>query len=136
MVPRLTDEFFIGSEGDIVLVRKAIRDAAKTIGFMGTDITRIVTATSELARNIFKHAGSGKVHYQREFQFGQVGIEIIFSDKGPGIVDISRAMLPGYTTGDGLGMGLPGSRRLMDHMEILSTVDQGTSITVWKWLPR
>lgn len=118
------------------MVRKAIREAAKAIGFSGTDITRIVTATSELARNIFKYAGSGKVRYRREFQLGQGGIAIVFSDNGPGIADISKALLPGYSSGDGLGMGLPGSRRLMDQLEIVSALNQGTTVTVRKWLPR
>lgn len=136
MAPPLSDELAIRSEGDIVMVRKAIREAAKAVGFSGTDITRIVTATSELARNIFKYAGSGKVRYQRESQLGQGGIAIVFSDKGPGIADITKALLPGYSSGDGLGMGLPGSRRLMDQLEIVSALDQGTTVTVRKWLPR
>lgn len=136
MVQPLSDELPIRSEGDIVLVRKAIREAAKAIGFSGTDITRIVTATSELARNIFKYAGSGKVSYRKEYQFGQGGIAIVFADKGPGIADVTKALLPGYSSGDGLGMGLPGSRRLMDFLEINSTAGQGTTVTVRKWLPR
>ena len=131
----LSSELPINTEGDIVLVRKAIREAAKVMGFAGTDITRIVTAASELARNISKYAGTGRVLYRQEYQHGQRGIAITFLDKGPGIVDITTAMLPGFSSSDGLGLGLPGARRLMDRLEIDSMPNHGTTVMIWKGLP-
>ena len=101
-----------------------------------TDATRITTAASELAHNVFLYAASGAVHYRVLNRSGQVGIELIVEDHGPGIADIERAMQPGYTTGNGLGLGLPGSKRLMDEMEIESEVGKGTKITLKKWLKK
>ena len=123
----------INSEGDIVTARKMVRDAAMAVGFSVTDVTRIVTAASELTRNVFRYAGSG-VMYWRNLHTGEhVGIELTFEDSGPGIADIERAMEVGYTTNGGLGLGLPGARRLMDEMEIESEVGKGTRVTVKKW---
>jgi len=127
----------ISSESDIVVVRKMAREASAAMGFGVTDVTRIVTAASELARNIFKYAGEGMVHWQIINKIGpSIGIELTFEDNGPGIPDISKAMTPGYSTGGGLGMGLPGAKRLMDEMEIRSEVGKGTTVIVRKWLKR
>src|SRR5919109_2967737 len=123
----------ISSEGDLVTARKMVRDVAVTMDFGLTDVTRIVTAASELTRNVFRYAGSG-VMYWRNLHTGEhVGIELTFEDSGPGIADIERAMEVGYTTNGGLGLGLPGARRLMDEMEIESEVGKGTRVTVKKW---
>src|ERR1043166_5855729 len=100
----------IKSEGDIVAVRRMVREAALQIGFGLTDMTRIVTASSELARNVFKYAGSGIMRWHRMDESGRAGIEIQFIDKGPGIPDVELAMEEGYSTGKGLGLGLPGAR--------------------------
>lgn len=127
-------EIGIREEGDIVLVRKKIRQAASDMGFGGTDITRIVTAASELARNIFKYAGTGDVTVGSAYHNGREGIQILFVDQGPGIENVEMAQTPGYTTAKGLGMGLPGARRLMDEMEIRSVPGEGTRIMVIKWL--
>ncbi|GAB6145689.1 anti-sigma regulatory factor [Desulfocicer niacini] len=127
-------EIRIRVEGDIVLVRKKIREAAGSAGFGGTDITRIVTAASELARNIFKYAGKGTVRCTRVENGSQQGLTIVFKDQGPGISDVTRALQSGYTTSNGLGMGLPGSRRLMDEMHIESAPGEGTIVVVSKWL--
>lgn len=127
-------EIIIRVEGDIVLVRKKIREAAGAAGFGGTDVTRIVTAASELARNIFKYAGKGKVRCTRAEDGGRQGLTIVFEDQGPGISDVTQAMQPGYTSSNGLGMGLPGSRRLMDEMHIDSAPGKGTIVIVSKWL--
>lgn len=123
----------IHSESDIVTVRKAARLAATALGFGLTDVTRIVTAASELARNIFRFAGSGGLCWRWLDAGDRVGIELTFEDRGPGIPDIAQAMQEGYTTGGGLGLGLPGTKRLMDEMEIQSAVGQGTTVTVRKW---
>lgn len=130
------EEMEIKSESDIVLVRRAVRDAAQRAGFGPTDVTRVVTACSEMARNIFKYAGKGTVRMRSIGADSRSGLELEFSDKGPGIADISLAMQDGYTTSGGLGMGLPGTKRLVDEFEIRSAVGEGTTITLKKWLRR
>jgi serine/threonine-protein kinase RsbT len=124
----------IESEGDIVAVRKTVREEAVQMHFGVTDITRIVTAASELARNVYHYAGSGFMSWRRLNSTEGAGLELIFSDQGPGITDISKALEVGYTTRGGLGLGLPGAERLMDEMEIVSTLNQGTTVIVRKWL--
>ena len=127
------DEVNIKTESDMVLARRAVREAAKALGFGMTDTTRIVTAASELARNIFKYAGEG-VMLLRSLEGGdRIGIELTFTDCGPGIASIQQALQEGYSTSGGYGMGLPGTKRLMDEMDIQSTIGQGTSITIKKW---
>jgi serine/threonine-protein kinase RsbT len=123
----------INSEGDIVTARKIVRNAAMAMGFSVTDVTRIVTAASELTRNVFRYAGSGMLYWQKLSTSDRVGIELTFEDHGPGIPDIEQAMEIGYTTGGGLGLGLPGARRLMDEMKVESEVGKGTRVTVKKW---
>ncbi len=125
----------IQNEGDIVSARKVAREVSQKLGFGVTDVTRIVTAVSELARNIYRFAGTGIMRWS-VMNEGIVGIELIFEDKGPGITDIEQAMGLGFTSGQGLGMGLPGARRLMDELEIESRVGVGTTVTVRKWLKR
>jgi serine/threonine-protein kinase RsbT len=130
------EELNINKESDIVNVRKIVRDIVTKMGFSITDITRIITATSELTRNIYIHAGTGIMKWQRINSNNNVGIELIFEDYGPGIPDINQAMELGYSTMGGLGMGLPGSKRLMDEMEIQSEVGKGTVVVIRKWLRR
>ena len=127
-------EFQITSENDIVMARKVVRDAATTLGFGLTDVTRIVTSASELTRNIYHYAKSGVMHWRVLNRGTDTGLELTFEDQGPGISDIEKAMEPGFSTGKGLGMGLPGSKRLMDEMTIESTVGKGTTVVVRKWL--
>jgi serine/threonine-protein kinase RsbT len=126
-------EVRITSEGDIVTARKVVRDAAVALGFGVTDVTRIVTAASELTRNVFRYAGSGTMYWCKVSAGASVGIELRFEDQGPGIPDVERAMEMGYTTSGGLGLGLPGVKRLMDEMEIESAVGKGTRVIVKKW---
>jgi serine/threonine-protein kinase RsbT len=123
----------ISSENDIVAARKAVRSMSTDVAFGLTDVTRIVTAASELARNIYVHAGSGVMRCQKLQHAGRVGLELTFEDRGPGIPDVAMAMRDGYTTSAGLGMGLPGSRRLMDEFTIDSHAGQGTTVRVRKW---
>lgn len=127
-------QFQIESENDIVMARKVVRNAATALGFGITDVTRIVTAASELTRNIYHYAKSGVMHWRALNQGAKVGLELTFEDRGPGIPDIDKAMEMGFSTGKGLGMGLPGSKRLMDEMTIESTVGKGTTVVVRKWL--
>lgn len=133
MIDQQTEEVHIASEYDIVIVRKTIRDQATKMGFSITDVTRIVTAASELARNIFHYAGEGTMRWRAIDKNDHFGIELTFQDKGPGIADIEQAMREGYSTSGGFGLGLPGTKRLMDEMEIQSQLGSGTTVTVSKW---
>jgi serine/threonine-protein kinase RsbT len=123
----------IRSDLDIVTARSTARDIAKSLGFGAVDQARIATAVSELARNIFLYADSGKVTCRSIERNGRKGIEIEFDDQGPGINNVDEVMRDGYTTSRGMGMGLPGARRLMDEFEIQSTVGVGTTIICRKW---
>ena len=127
-------ELQITSENDIVMARKVVRDASTSLGFGITDVTRIVTAASELTRNIYHYAKSGVMHWRALNKDSRVGLELTFEDSGPGIPDVEKAMEMGFSTGKGLGLGLPGSKRLMDEMTIESTVGKGTTVVVRKWL--
>jgi serine/threonine-protein kinase RsbT len=134
MAPACFGELCIESESDIVGTRRTVRDAAVQFGFGQTDVTRIVTAASELARNTFKYAGGGVVRCRRAGSGDRVGLELQFVDRGPGIPDVHRALQDGFSSSGGLGLGLPGAKRLMDEMEIQSEPGKGTVVTVRKWL--
>lgn len=123
----------IQSDLDIVAARMAARDMAKTMGFGAIDQARIATAISELARNIYLYAGEGTVTVGEVQQGIRKGLEVICEDQGPGIEDINLVMQDGYTTSKGMGMGMPGARRLMDDFEVISIVGHGTKITCRKW---
>jgi serine/threonine-protein kinase RsbT len=126
-------DLWIKEENDIVFARRTVREAAIQLGFSPTDVTRIVTAASELARNTFKYAGEGMMRWRRIETSNCFGIELQFVDHGPGIQDIDLALQGGFSTSGGLGMGLPGARRLMDDLEIESAPSQGTVVTLRKW---
>jgi serine/threonine-protein kinase RsbT len=130
----------ISTDGDIVVARQSGRELAAQIGCSSTDATLIATAISEVARNILTHAGQGEVEMQAigadSNPRREPAVEVIARDDGPGIPDIDRAMQDGFTTGRGLGLGLPGARRLMDEFEITSEVGEGTTIVMRKWRTR
>jgi serine/threonine-protein kinase RsbT len=126
----------IGTEGDIVTARRFVREAAVALGFGIIDVTRIVTAASELTRNIYHYAGSGTMRWRSVRQGALAGLELVFQDRGPGIADVEQAMEMGFSTGKGLGLGLPGAKRLMDEMTIESTPGKGTTVLVRKWLKK
>jgi len=132
----MTEErtLLIRSDLDIVSARVEARDMAKAVGFGTIDQARIATAISELTRNIVLYAGEGKVILRVTERGVRRGIEVICEDNGPGIEDVNLVMQDGYSTSRGLGMGLPGAKRLMDEFEIESEVGEGTRITVRKWL--
>jgi serine/threonine-protein kinase RsbT len=134
MSEEFAGELRVTSESDIVAARRQLRDVTREIGFGITDITRVVTAGSELTRNMYQYAAGGVVRWQRIEDGGKLGLELVFEDRGPGIPDLDEVMQEGYTSGGGLGMGLPGSRRLMDEMEIDSETGRGTRIVIRKWL--
>jgi serine/threonine-protein kinase RsbT len=124
----------IEENDDVILVRAQVREAAAEMGFSHVDQVRLVTAASELARNIRLYAGRGTVEIARVSNGTRRGLRVTFEDKGQGISDIKLAMTDGYTTSRGLGKGLPGSRRLVDEFEITSEVGKGTTVKVTKWL--
>jgi serine/threonine-protein kinase RsbT len=123
----------IARDGDIVEARRKGRELAQQIGFSGSDLTIIATAISEIARNIVVYADRGEISLSVADNGGRRGILVIARDEGPGIPDIERAMRDGYSTGNSLGLGLPGARRLMDDFEIISAVGEGTTVTMRKW---
>jgi serine/threonine-protein kinase RsbT len=122
------------TEWDIVAARQLGRNEAKAIGFGAVDQARITTAISELARNIYLYARAGEVTIERVYKDGKVGIRITATDKGPGIDNLKKVMEDGFSTSGGLGAGLPGVKRLMDSMDIQSSVGRGTIVVVEKWI--
>jgi serine/threonine-protein kinase RsbT len=120
---------------DIVAARKAGHQLALNLGFSLTDVTMIATAISEIARNITSYAGRGAVRIAVAERDGREALVVRAEDDGPGIADIERAMEDGYSTGRGLGMGLPGARRLMDRLVVESALGRGTVVEMWKWVP-
>jgi serine/threonine-protein kinase RsbT len=124
----------IRTDADVVTARQEARTMGADLGFSSTDLTLLATAISEVARNITAYATRGEVTLRivRDGN-GRAGIEVIASDEGPGIEDIERALQDGYTTGGGLGLGLPGARRLVDEFDIESGPTQGTRVRLVKW---
>src|SRR5215813_13367412 len=117
-------------EQDVVVARQVVRRAAQGLGFSLVDQTKIVTATSELARNTVKHGLGGRMDMEVINTGPRNGLRLTFTDQGPGIADIQRAMTDGYTTGKGLGMGLSGAKRLVNEFEIESAPGKGTRVTI------
>ena len=128
------DELPIQSGDDVVRVRQRVRVLAAESGLSLVDQTKVVTAASELARNALVHGGGGlaRVEVVRSGN-GRSGVRVGFSDEGPGIPDLDLALTDGWTTGDGMGLGLSGARRLVDEFELTSKVGGGTSVVVVKW---
>ncbi len=125
----------IRNPDDIVAARRAGHQLALDLGFSLTDVTMVATAISEVARNITSYAGRGTVHLWVADRDGRKALVVRAEDDGPGIADIERALEDGYSTGRGLGLGLPGARRLMDRLVVDSTLGHGTVIEMWKWVP-
>src|SRR3954471_17166772 len=125
----------VNNPDDIVAARQAGHQLARQLGFSLTDVTMIATAISEIARNITSYAGRGAIRVAVAEREGRKALLIRAEDDGPGIADIERAMEDGYSTGRGLGMGLPGARRLMDRLVVESTPGEGTVVEMWKWIP-
>ncbi|MBW4545772.1 MAG: anti-sigma regulatory factor [Symplocastrum torsivum CPER-KK1] len=123
----------IQSSADVVLVRQAVRQWAVELRFSLVDQTKIVTAASELARNTLDYGGGGTVKLEVLQDGIRQGLQLTFEDKGPGIPDIELALKDGFTTGNGLGMGLSGTKRLVNEFKIVSQVGEGTCVTITKW---
>jgi RNA polymerase sigma factor (sigma-70 family) len=122
----------IMGDPDIVAARKAARDVASRLSFSRTDLTLIATAVSEISRNIVRFAGRGEVVIELLEQ-PRPGVRIVARDAGPGIADVEGALTDGFSTSHGLGLGLPGARRLMDEFAVVSEVGRGTTVTMTKW---
>jgi serine/threonine-protein kinase RsbT len=123
----------IVTELDIVIARQQGRALAARLGFSPGDLALVATAISELARNIIQYAKRGEI-VLRLVEDNPRGIVVIARDQGPGIADLERAMQDGFSTGGGLGLGLPGAKRLMDEFEVVSEVGKGTTVTIKKWM--
>jgi serine/threonine-protein kinase RsbT len=123
----------IQSSADVVLVRQAVRQWAVELRFSLVDQTKIVTAASELARNTLDYGGGGMVKLEALHEGIRRGLRLTFEDKGPGIPDLDLALKDGFTTGGGLGMGLSGTKRLVNEFNIVSQVGKGTCVTITKW---
>jgi len=127
-----TESVPVKSEPDVVAVRRRVREISAQLGFSLVDQTKVVTAASELARNTIIHGGGGKLQLEA-LNGPRVGLRLIFADSGPGIPDIELALRDGFTTGSGLGLGLGGSKRLVNEFDILSRPGEGTRVTITRW---
>jgi serine/threonine-protein kinase RsbT len=128
-----TEVLPIAASSDIVLIRQEARKWAVELGFSLVDQTKMITAASELARNSLDYGGGGIVRLQIVENGTKRGLQLTFQDEGPGIPDIELALTDGYTTGKGMGLGLGGSRRLVNDFEISSSAGQGTRVTITRW---
>jgi serine/threonine-protein kinase RsbT len=132
---RASDEIriAIASDGDVVTAREKGRELGQRLNLSATDLTLLATAISEIARNITAYAGHGSIAIHLVEEEGRQGVEVVAEDGGPGIPDVPAALSDGFSTGRGLGLGLPGARRLMDDFEIDSRVGEGTRVRMVKW---
>ena len=123
----------IASSGDIVKVRQIVREFSVSLGFTLVEQTKMVTAASELARNVLEHGGGGNVRMEVVQNGVRQGLKLTFVDEGPGIRDIDQALRDGFTTGSGMGLGLGGAKRLANEFAIESEPGRGTKVTIARW---
>jgi serine/threonine-protein kinase RsbT len=133
MLVPLNENRSIQTSEDVVAVRQMVRQRAVELGFNLVDQTKIVTAASELARNTLQYGGGGTLRIEAVTEGARRGLRLIFEDTGPGIANIELAMKDGYTTGNGLGLGLSGARRLSNEFKIDSEPGKGTRVTIVRW---
>jgi serine/threonine-protein kinase RsbT len=124
----------IRTDADVVTARQEARTLGAGLGFSSTDLTLLATAISEVARNITTYAGEGELTLRVLDHDGRKGIEVLAVDEGPGIDDLELAMQDGFTTGNGLGLGLPGTRRLVDEFDLRTEPGAGTTVRIVKWI--
>lgn len=127
------EELPLRSSSDVVIARQKVRQWAVDLKFSLVDQTKLVTAASELARNALDHGKGGSMAVESLTNGSRAGLRLIFEDQGPGIPDIEQALKDGFTTGSGMGLGLGGSKRLVNEFSIESEVGKGTRITVIRW---
>lgn len=123
----------VRTSDDVVMIRQLVRAWAVEMGFSLIDQTKLVTATSELARNTVDYGGGGVAHLETLSDGARSGLRVVFEDEGPGIADVERALQDGWTSGTGLGLGLSGARRLVNDFEIDSRPGEGTRVAITKW---
>ncbi|MDM0110114.1 anti-sigma regulatory factor [Variovorax sp. J22R24] len=123
----------LGSEHDIVASRQHVRGLCQALKFSLVDQTKMVTATSELSRNTLIHGHGGRMHWILREQNGWRGLELVFEDEGPGIADLKLALSDGWTSGSGMGLGLPGSKRLVNELDIQPAPGRGARVGIVKW---
>ncbi|HZN63828.1 MAG TPA: anti-sigma regulatory factor [Tepidisphaeraceae bacterium] len=128
-----SDVLPLRTEQDVVLARQAVRKMTQELGFSLVDQTKMVTAASELARNTVIYGGGGELRWEMVLDGARKGLRLTFEDKGPGIPDLGLAMKDGWTSGNGLGMGLSGAKRLVNEFDIHSEVGKGTRVTIARW---
>jgi serine/threonine-protein kinase RsbT len=128
-----TDVMPLHSEHDIVLCRQAVRKLAQDLKFSLVDQTKMVTAASELARNAVVYGKGGQMQWSVLLDGAKMGLRLCFVDQGPGIPDVSLAMKDGWSSGTGMGMGLPGAKRLVHDFELETATGQGTKVTITRW---
>ena len=133
MLVPLNENRPIQTSEDVVAVRQSVRQRAVELGFNLVDQTKIVTAASELARNTLQYGGGGTLRIEDLTDGARRGLRLIFEDNGPGIANIELAMKDGYTTGNGLGLGLSGAKRLSNEFSIDSEPGKGTRVTIVRW---
>lgn len=127
------DTMKIEKEMDVVPFRNRVKEYAVKIGMSLVNQTKLITAASELVRNMLKYAGGGNALIEVVSEGRNTGIRLVFKDSGPGISDISMAMKDGFSTGKSLGLGLPGAKRLVNEFDIKSKLGEGTTVTILKW---
>jgi serine/threonine-protein kinase RsbT len=126
VVPLRADE-------DVVRMRQAVRECLVSVGFSLIDQTKMITAASELGRNTLRYGGGGEAHIQKVVDGSRRGVTLSFIDQGPGIADVELALTDGFTTGNGMGLGLSGARRLADEFELETAPGAGTTVRISKW---
>jgi serine/threonine-protein kinase RsbT len=126
-------ELPITREDDVILVRRRVRDLAQVCRFSVFAASAVTTAASELARNVFVHGGGGSAIVEKLEEDARLGIRMVFVDEGPGIAELERALAGGYSTAKSMGLGLSGSRRLVDEFAIETAPGRGTKVTLTKW---
>ena len=127
------EESLIVKEQDVVPLRNRVKEYGVKMGMSILNQTKLITATSELVRNLLKYGGGGRVIIESVSNGRDNGVRVTFIDKGPGIADISLAMKDGFSTGKSLGLGLPGTKRLVNEFDIKSELGNGTTVTITKW---
>jgi len=133
MITKTSETMPIASEPDVVLVRQKVRTIAQLSDLGLVDVTKIVTATSELARNTLVYGGGGSALIEGLQDGSRNGVRVTFEDQGPGIPDIAQALTDGWTSGGGMGLGLSGAKRLSNEFEIHSAPGQGTRVVIARW---
>ena len=128
-----SETFPVQTSDDVVRVRQIVRSWAVELKFSLVDMTKFVTATSELARNTLEHGGGGTMIAHMVENGAKKGIKLVFNDEGPGIADMELALRGGYSTGSGMGLGLSGSKRLVNEFDIQSELGHGTTVTIIRW---